>query len=92
MVWGDNKEQIKVDNRQEFWMEYLVVSLNISMLSFMSLGLGYILKDQIGSWAIVIKILWIIFIIQISIMAVIGVIAYITTILKIRFYEKQEKN
>jgi len=91
MVWiGDNVEQLEVDERLETCMKYFMLSVSGSLIALLALLSTNMLRNQID-YAAVMPVVEAIFIIQIIIMSIFGIIAYIAKLLQINFYEKNIK-
>lgn len=91
MVWiGDNVEQLEVDERLETCMKYFMLSVSGSLIALLALLSTNMLRNQID-YAAVMPVVEAIFIVQIVIMSICGIMVYIATLLKINFYEKRKK-
>jgi len=94
MVWWEDEDKIKeyeADERLETCMKYFVISASGSCIALIALLSTNMLRNQIDCSAIMPAIVAV-FVIQIAIMLIFGIMVYIAKLLQISVYEKNSKN
>lgn len=94
MVWWEDENNMKeyaANERLETCMKYFIISASGSCIALLALLSTNMLRNQID-YAAVMPVVEAIFIVQIVIMSICGIMVYIATLLKINLYEKRKNN
>jgi len=94
MVWWEDEDKIKeyeVDERLETCMKYFMLSISGTCIALIALLSTNMLRNQID-YETIMPVIVAIFVIQIIIMLIFGIMVYIAKLLQISVYEKNSKN
>jgi len=94
MVWWEDEDKIKeyeADERLETCMKYFMLSISGTCIALIALLSTNMLRNQID-YETIMPVIVAIFVIQIIIMLIFGIMVYIAKLLQISVYEKNSKN